>query len=231
MESSPSEFPSELDPSFRPRFEALPWMAKLAWPAAFVAVAAMTFAYLREPRKESASEVRVDHPSATVVRDLRALARLETLSMHLEKVVEIKDHQQRLHGLVEADDALLFVAAGEVVLGVDLSKIEDGDVTVDERTGAVRVSLPPPEVLSSRFDEARSYVHARSTDVLGRRNEGLEAAARKEALAAFDAAGRDATATERARAEAERQLTSLARAWGVRELVVTWKQRSEVGIR
>lgn len=197
-------------------------MARFAWPAAFVAIAAMGFAYLREP-KAPPSEIRVEHAGATVVRELRSLSRLETSSLHVEKVIELKDHQKRLHGLVDADDSLLFVAAGEVVIGVDLSKLADGDVKSDPTTGIAYVELPAPEVLSTRFDESRSYVHSRSTDMLARRNEGLEGAARREALAAFAAAGRDPRALEAAKAQAEHQLRSLARAWGAKDLVVTWK--------
>ena len=219
-----------------PAAPKVPWsnrsstVARIAWPAAFVAVAAMGFAYLREP-KPATSEVRVEHAGATVVRELRSLSRLETSALHVEKVIELKDHQTRLHGLVDANDSLLFVAAGEVVIGVDLSKLTDGDVTSDPATGVAYVELPAPEVLSTRFDESRSYVHSRSTDVLARRNEGLEGAARREALAAFAAAGRDPRALEAAKAQAERQLRSLARAWGAKDLVVTWRApRGEVDV-
>jgi hypothetical protein len=207
-------------------------VARFAWPAAFVAVAAMGFGYLRAPKlAEPTSDVRVEHSGATIVRELRALSRLETSSLHLEKVIELTDHQKRLHGLVDADDSILFVAAGEVVLGVDLAKLADGDVRSDPKTGVAYVDLPAPEILSTRFDEAHSHVHARSTDVLAERNEGLEAAARREALAAFEAAGRDPRAMETARSQAERELRALAKAWGAKDLVVTWKGvQGEVGV-
>ena len=221
MEERPPE-PSSPNAPHRAQRDWSATIARFAWPAAFVAVAAMGFGYLREP-KPPTSEVRVEHAGATVVRELKSLSRLETSSMHVEKVIELKDHQKRLHGLVDADDALLFVAAGEVVIGVDLSKLDDGDVTSDPNTGIAYVELPAPEVLSTRFDEARSYVHSRQTDMLAQRNEGLEGAARREALAAFAAAGRDPRALEAAKAQAERQLRSLAKAWGAKDLVVSWK--------
>jgi hypothetical protein len=206
-------------------------VARLGWPVAFVAVAAIAFGYLREDKPPATSVVRVEHEGATIVRELRTLARLETATLRVEKVVELKDHQKRLHGVVEADDALLFVAAGEVVLGVDLSKLEEGDLRLDPTTGVSHIELPAPEVLSTRFDESRSYVHSRSTDLLARRNEGLEGAARREALAAFAAAGREPASIEAAKVQAERQLRALAKAWGVKELVVTWKSpRGEVDV-
>jgi hypothetical protein len=197
-------------------------LSRFAWPAAFVAVAAMTFGYLHEVRPKPASEVRVEHPTPTVISDLRALSRLETLSLHVEKVVDVKDHQTRLYGLVDAEDSLLFVATGEVVLGVDLTKLGDGDARFDEKTRTAYIHLPAPEVLSTRFDEPRSYVHARSTDVLAKRNEALESVARRDAASAFEAAAKDPKNVERAREQAEKQLRGLGRAWGARDVVITW---------
>ena len=95
--------------------------------------------------------------------------------------------------------------------------------SADPTTGVAYIELPAPEVLSTRFDETRSYVHSRSTDMLARRNEGLEGAARREAIAAFTDAGRDPRNLESAKAQAEQQLRALAKAWGAKDLVVTWR--------
>jgi hypothetical protein len=210
-------------PAERPQVQ---W-SRFAWPAAFIAVAAMTFAYLREIRPAPASEVRVVHPTPTVLKELRELARLETLSLHVEKVIDIKDHQVRLYGLVNADDSLLFVATGEVVLGVDLAKLGERDARFDEATRTAYVHLPAPEVLSTRFDEAHSYVHARSTDTLAKRNEALESLARRDALIGFEAAAKDPKAINRAKEQAERQIRALAKAWGANEVVVTWETNAK----
>lgn len=198
-------------------------LTRLAWPAAFVVTAAMTFAYLRDARPPPASEVRIEHPTPTVLKDLRELARLETATLHVEKVIDVKDHQHRLYGLVDADDALLFVATGEVILGVDLGKLGDGDARFDEATRTAYVTLPAPEVLSTHLDEPRSHVHARTTDVLAKRNEALESIARRDAAAAFEAAGRDPKAVARAKEQAEKQIRALAKAWGARDAVITWQ--------
>ena len=64
----------------------------------------MTFAYLHDARPKPASEVRIEHPTPTMLKELRELARLETLSLHVEKIVDVKDHQTRLYGLVDAND-------------------------------------------------------------------------------------------------------------------------------
>lgn len=195
---------------------------KFAWPMALVAVAAMTLGFLREHEAAPPPPaISVLHEEPTVVKDIRDLGRLETSALHVEKIVEVGERQAHLHGLVEANDTLLFVGVGEVVLGVDLAKVSPEDVTI-ERDGAVSVVLPPPEIFSTRFDEGKSHVHARNTDLLARRNEGLEAAARRQAIAAFEAAGRDPRAVDAAKAQAEKQLGALARAWRVPHLKVTW---------
>lgn len=204
-------------------------LARLAWPAAFVAVAAMGFGFIRTESPAPSHEITVTPQTGPmVVRSLKELARLETAQIRVEKVIDLVDHQKRFHGLVEADDSLLFVAAGEVVLGVDLGK---ADVTFDEASKTAKITLDEPEVFSTRFDEPHSYVHSRRTDTFAQRNEGLEAAARREATRSFGAAGREPRAQEMARAQAEKQLRALAQAWGSRDLEVTWRgPKGEVAV-
>ncbi len=171
----------------------------------------------------AASDVRVEHAGPTVVTALRDVARLESATLLVEKVIDVRDHQTHWRGLLAADDALLFVARGEVVLGVDLQKLGTGDLRYDEATRTAYMTLPQPEVFSTRFDEASSYVHSRATDVLAQRNEALEARARREASVAFAAAGRTEDALERARSSATAQLRRLALAAGAREVIIAWQ--------
>jgi hypothetical protein len=215
---------TEASPAGKPASTLPAAVARFAWPAAFVAVAAMGFGLVRPPpAAPAATHVVVEQPSPNVVRELRALGRLQTAALHLEKVVDVADHQTRLFGLLEAQDSLLYVASGEVVLGIDLERLGPDDAGYDRATGVARVRLPEPEVLSSRLDEVSSHVHARHTELLARRAPELEQLARQRALAAFTAAAEEPRARELARAQAARQLEALAKAWGARELVVTWR--------
>ncbi len=198
-------------------------MHKLAWPTSFVLVALILAVAIRQPAPAPASDVRIVAATPVIVRELRALSRLETLSVHVEKVVDATDHQVRLYGMVEAADRVLLVAVGEVTLGVDLGKLADDAMTYDAATGVAHLRLPAPEVLATRIDEDRSYVHARTTDLLAVPNAGLEAAARRDAVARFAEVGRDPRHLDAARVNAEHQLEALARAWGVGDLVVTWE--------
>jgi len=83
--------------------------------------------------------------------------------------------------------------------------------------------LPEPEILSTRFDETRSHVYARDTALVAKRNEQLEQLARREAILAFEEAGRQKETIQRAEDQAERQLRALASAWGAKRLVVEWR--------
>jgi hypothetical protein len=198
-------------------------LGRFAWPAAFVAIAAMGFGILKPSPEPPAKAQVIEAPTVTVVSQLRGLGRLETAALHVEKVVDVADTQKRLFGLVEAHDTLLYVASGELVLGVDLTKLRDGDARFDSATKTAYVRLPEPELFSSHLDEVHSHVHARTTEFLAERNDSLESIARTRALASFEAAAHDMHAVELARAQAERQLRQLAKAWGARDLEVTWR--------
>jgi hypothetical protein len=163
------------------------------------------------------------HPTGTVLMSMRELARLETNELHLEKVVDLTDRQSRFFGLITASDAILLVAAGDVTMGIDLSKLRESDVAVDRATGEARLTLPAPEVLSARLDEAHTYVYQRSTSVLARRNEQLESSARKEALRAITEAAHEDAVMDKARRQAETQLQFLLQRFGIARTTVGWR--------
>lgn len=191
--------------------------------AALGAGAAVLTTRLTAPASEPAPVVR---PTPTIVTAIRDLARLETAEVHVEKVVDLTDRQSRFFGLVQAEDALLLVAAGRATLGVDLSKVGESDISLDPETGVARMVLPEPELFSARLDEQSTYVYTRTTDLFARRNEALEARARQEAIRAIERAAVDGDALPRARAQAERQLTALATHLGAKRAEILWRAGS-----
>ncbi len=152
-------------------------------------------------------------------------AEFESHDLRVEKVIDVKD-KQSFHGLMDANDSLVFVARGEVTLGVDLSRLAVDDTKFDEQTKTAYVTLPAPEILSSRFDEMHSYVHSRSTDLLAKRNEELEALARRKAIAEFEGAAHEPSAVDLAKTQAEKQLRAFAKGWGASDVIVTWRSDS-----
>src|SRR5690606_14343258 len=146
---------------------------------------------LLRPDPEPA-ETLVLQPTADVVVAVRDLARLESSSYHVERVIDLTSRQQRLGGLVSAEDSILLVAAADVVAGVDLSHMRDGDVVIQPEARRATITLPPVEILSARLDNDRTYVHRRETDLLARRRDSLETDARREAERTLRQAALDA---------------------------------------
>ncbi|MCS6915471.1 MAG: DUF4230 domain-containing protein [Myxococcales bacterium] len=161
--------------------------------------------------------------SASVVAAVRELARLETAEYHLERIIDLRQEQPLLFGLLESEDALLLVAAGDVTAGVDLATLGEGDVQVDLPAGRVLLRLPAPAIFRAALDERRTYVHSRRTGLLARRDERLEGRARAQAVDSFIQAAHQAGILERARTQAERLVRTLLRELGFREVVIAWR--------
>lgn len=175
--------------------------------------------FREDPEPAEVIEVR---PTADVVVAVRDLARLEGASYHVERVVDLSSRQRRVFGLVEAEDQILLVAAADVVAGVDLTRMEDGDVVIEPERGRAVITLPRAEIFSARLDNDRTYVHSRDTDLLARRREGLETQARQEAERTLRQAALEAGILERAERNAARTIEALVRSLGYAEVEVRY---------
>lgn len=116
--------------------------------------------------------------SITVIKQVRSLARLESAQYTIEKVITAEIGQGALGGLF--GDRLLFVAHGDVIAGVDLSKLQSEDVLVNP-DGSVTIILPAAEVFVANLDNQKSYVYDRQTGVFTRGDVNLETLARQAA--------------------------------------------------
>jgi hypothetical protein len=163
--------------------------------------------------------------TAGVITAIRDVARLEATEFHIEKVIEVSEEQSRVWGLVQAKDALLLVAVGDVAAGVDLAKVRDTDVRVDDAAHSVQLRLPSPELFASALDEHATHVYSRATDVLAARNEQLEGAARRAAEEQMRKAAIDAGILDRARTSADRTLRALLHSLGYERVDIDWADR------
>jgi hypothetical protein len=198
-----------------------PTRARVLVGAGFVAALVVAFVAGRGDAPPSP----IAGPPPAVVLAVRDLARLDSTSFHIEKVIEVSDAQSRLWGLVQAKDAVLLVAVGDVVAGVDLGKLKDGDVAVDPATHAITLHLPPADVASATLDSRATHVYSRTTDLLAARNEQLEGEARLRAEDAMRRAAIDAGILDRAQASAERTLRALLRSMGYERVAIDWSGR------
>jgi len=179
---------------------------------------------LLSPRWLGQEDERLRGPA--IITQVRELSRLEGVSFHVERVVDLKEEQRMLFGLVAADDAILLVASGDVVAGVDLGQIQPADVSVASEGRSVTLRLPRAEVFSARLDNARTYVHSRTTDLLAERRESLETQARQAAEQTLRAAAEDAGILKRAEDSVARTVSSLVRAIGVQNVRVEFREQS-----
>ncbi len=193
--------------------------AAARWLLVLVVAAAVGIAFVWLPRGPSSSGTSVRSTPSIVVA-VRDLARLESVEYHVERVIDVRDRQSLLFGLVKTQDAILLVAVGTVTAGVDLSLLRDGDVTVDPARGTARITLPPATVLSTRLDNERSWVYARTTDLLAQRHEDLESRARLEAERTLQQTAIDSGILDRARTNAERTVAALVRSLGYADVTV-----------
>jgi hypothetical protein len=164
------------------------------------------------------------HPTPTVIPDpvtiiheVRALARLETIQYSVEKVITAEVNQGLFGPLF--GDRLLFVAHGTVIAGIDMQKIAPTDLWL--QNGVLNVHLPPAEVFVASLDNQKSYVYDRQTGLLTHGNMNLETAARQVAEDQIRQAALDDGILDQAGQNAEAYLTRLFLALGYPEVVFT----------
>ena len=173
------------------------------------------------------SSVTVVRPTPDVLVAVRDLARLETASFHMERVIDLSDKQSKMWGLISTEDAILLVAVAEVTAGIDLQKLTAADVTVDPARRTARIELPAPEVLHAALDNDKTYFHSRKTGTLAERRENLESRARKEAEKTLIDSARQAGLLKRAADNARRTVEALVHSLGYDKVEVSVRPVTE----
>jgi hypothetical protein len=141
------------------------------------------------PFKESNSALQTQvadlmHPTptiipdpVTIISDVHALARLETIQYSVEKVITAETGQGSMAFLFQ--DKLLLVAHGTVIAGIDLSKLQPEDMRMVN--GVLNVRLPQAEIFVATLDNNKTYVYSRDTGILTKQTKDLESLARQSA--------------------------------------------------
>lgn len=151
----------------------------------------------------------------TVIREVRALARLETIQYTVEKVISAESGQGIFRSLF--GDKLLFVAHGVVVAGIDMQKLQPEDLRVEN--GVLYVTLPDPEIFIATLDNQKSYVYDRQTGVLTHGDVNLETTARAAAEKEIEKAAVEDGILDQARTNGENYLYSLFTSLGYKEVI------------
>lgn len=150
----------------------------------------------------------------TIIHEVRSLSRLETIEYTVEKVITAETGQQL--GILFGD-RLLLVAYGRVIAGVDLAKLESGDLYM--QNNSLHVRLPAPEIFVATLDNEKSYVYDREQGLLTHGDTDLETRARQVAETEILKSAVEDGILERALDNAEDYLERLLRSLGYQEII------------
>lgn len=114
----------------------------------------------------------------SVIERIQRLQRLETVVFNMDKIVTGEKDNPVLPDFI-AGDRLMMVVHGQVVAGIDFTRMKNGDIKIQGKE--VRVHLPNPQVLITRLDNARTKVYSRNTGIMVRVDPNLESQVRQEA--------------------------------------------------
>lgn len=152
-----------------------------------------------------------------VVEQIQRLNRLETVSYSVDTVVQGQHTNAVLPDLLFGD-RLILVVHGQVIAGVDLSKLRSEQVHVDGRS--VTVDLPPSQIFSTRIDSGKTKVFARTTGLLTQADPNLESDTRKLAENQILQSATNDGILDTARANARLGMEGLLRGLGFTQVTV-----------
>ena len=155
----------------------------------------------------------------SIIHEVRALARLETIQYAVEKVITAETGQEFLGFLF--GDRLLLVAHGTVIAGVDLDKIGVDDLEVDD-DGRVVLELPTAEIFATILDNEKSYIYDRDVGLLRRGDIELESSARLAAEREIERTALEDGILDQAQTNAEAYLYRLLRSLGFPDVTFAW---------
>jgi len=134
------------------------------------------------------------HPTPTVIPDpvtyinqIQALARLETIQYSVQQVVEVDDKQGTFAFLYGTK--MLIQVKGKVIAGIDMQKLQPGDMQF--QANVLYVKLPPAEVFVTSIDENKTQIWNIQNGIFTRPDpnlviDGLQGAQDKILQAALD---------------------------------------------
>ncbi|GAB4197164.1 MAG: hypothetical protein OHK0022_15250 [Roseiflexaceae bacterium] len=143
------------------------------------------------------------------ILQIRNLNRLETQSFSAERVIEAAVARGNVLDAF-LGERLLLIARGDVIAGVDLSKLRDSDVNISADGTRITLRLPPSEIFLARLDNANTRVYDKQTGIgtrlFGSENKDLETQARQSAEGEILKAACESQITQRAADEARQSM-------------------------
>ena len=153
--------------------------------------------------------------TATVVRQIQSLNELVTVKFSLEKVVVLED--AKWYG----DNRVTLIAHGTVKAGIDLQKLQPGDIAISDRK--IRLTLPTASVTDAYLNDRETQVLERTTGMMRVFDKALEQEARKQAVGQLIVAAKKSGIVAEAQDRAKLQLIALLLQAGFDEVDVEFR--------
>ena len=122
---------------------------------------------------------RIDTAQPVVVTQIRRLARLESVSYSMDKMVS-GDREGRVLPSILTGDRIMLEVHGEAIAGVDFNQLASSGVELSGRT--IRVHLPQSQIFTVALDNAKTHVYERWTGLLVPVDPNLESDVRAQAV-------------------------------------------------
>ncbi|MBT9331119.1 DUF4230 domain-containing protein [Paracidobacterium acidisoli] len=126
----------------------------------------------------SGRPLHIDTTQPTVVSRIQRLARLETVTYTMDKVVE-GDREGRVLPEFLTGDKILLTVHGEAIAGIDLHQLTPADVQVSG--SSVHLHLPAAQIFTVTLDDEKTRVYSRYTGILVPADPNLESEVRAKA--------------------------------------------------
>ncbi|MBD2184077.1 DUF4230 domain-containing protein [Planktothrix sp. FACHB-1355] len=172
----------------------------------------------------SGSEKIID-PGSLIVRQVRDVSELTTAMFEMDAVVPVSEK-----GMI-AQSKLLYIAHGNVRVGVDLKEFQTDNVQVEGEK--ITVTLPPLKILDSKLNLEHSSVYSYDRGLLGWGPDvvNLQAQAQREALKKVEDAACQSwlikTASDRVQKTVENLLNQVLKDRGFKQIIVEAQLPSE----
>lgn len=163
------------------------------------------------------SKIKINTSRAAVIKEIKNLSRLETIVFSIEKIIDAGTDSNIFQDFLFGDKILL-IAHGQVIAGIDFSKLNDSDLVIEDKK--ITITLPKSEIFISALDETKTEVYDRSQGLLTKGNKDLESKARAAAQESIREAACEKEILVKAAENAETQLTALLKGLGFEEIKI-----------
>lgn len=168
-----------------------------------------------------------DRSGPTLLKSIQDMSRYDAASGNFQVVVDLEKDAEYLPDAIRGTRTL-YVGAGTVDAYVDLGKVGENDVKVDEERTSATINLPHAQLGKPALDTEHSYAVSKQRGLLDRLgdlfsdNPNGEQAVQRLAVKHIGDAAEDSKLTDRAEANTTDMLEGLLKSLGFKEVKVTY---------